>query len=106
MRTATWCRSGTSSLPPDVAAARGPALLGRPSRPTSMMFRPEWRRAASTYLQVAPLVVVFLGFLVFPIGLIGVVSFWDYTEYAIVPDFILRNYAEVFASAVTYKTYL
>ncbi len=65
----------------------------------------RWR-AAVTYLQVAPLAAVFAAFLVFPIALIAVVSFWDYTEYAIVPDFILLNYAEVFGSAVTYKTYL
>ena len=61
---------------------------------------------AVTYLQVAPLVGVFAAFLVFPIVLIAVVSFWDYTEYAIVPDFIWRNYAEVLGSAVTYRTYL
>jgi putative spermidine/putrescine transport system permease protein len=67
--------------------------------------RGRWR-AVVTYLQVAPLVSVFAAFLVFPIVLIVVVSFWDYTEYAIVPEFILRNYAEVFGSAVTYKTYL
>jgi putative spermidine/putrescine transport system permease protein len=66
--------------------------------------RGRWRAAA--YLQVAPLVCVFAAFLVFPIALMAVVSFWDYTEYAIVPDFILRNYAEVLGSAVTYKTYL
>jgi putative spermidine/putrescine transport system permease protein len=64
------------------------------------------RRAAVTYLQVAPLVAIFAAFLAFPIVLIAVVSFWDYTEYAIVPDFILRNYAELFGSVVTYKTYL
>lgn len=62
--------------------------------------------AAVPYLQVAPLVAVFLGFLAFPILLIAVVSFWDYTEYAITPDFILNNYVEVFGSAVTYRTYL
>jgi putative spermidine/putrescine transport system permease protein len=61
---------------------------------------------AVAYLQVAPLVAVFAAFLVFPIALIVVVSFWDYTEYALVPDFILRNYAEVLGSAVTWKTYL
>jgi putative spermidine/putrescine transport system permease protein len=43
---------------------------------------------------------------VFPIGVIGIVSLWDYTEYALVPDLIVRNYVEVFTSAVTYKTYL
>jgi putative spermidine/putrescine transport system permease protein len=67
--------------------------------------RGRWR-AAVTYLQVAPLVSVFAAFLVFPIALIAVVSFWDYTEYAIVPDFIWRNYAEILGSAVTYRTYL
>ncbi|MBO0765016.1 MAG: ABC transporter permease [Hyphomicrobiaceae bacterium] len=71
-----------------------------------MKARPERWRAVVTYLQVAPLVTVFGAFLVFPIVLITVVSFWDYTEYAIVPDFIWRNYAEVLASAVTYRTYL
>src|SRR5215475_13395119 len=67
--------------------------------------RERWR-AGVAYLQVAPLVAVFAAFLVFPIALIVVVSFWDYSEYAIVPDFIVRNYAEVFGSAVTYKAYL
>jgi putative spermidine/putrescine transport system permease protein len=67
--------------------------------------RGRWR-AAAAYLQVAPLVAVFAAFLVFPIALIAVVSFWDYNEYAIVPDFILRNYAEALGSAVTWKTYL
>jgi putative spermidine/putrescine transport system permease protein len=79
--------------------------MGRAARTEVMQRRPEWRRAASAYLQVAPLVAVFLAFLVFPIVVIAVVSVWDYTEYAIVPDFIGRNYAEVFTSTVTYKTY-
>jgi putative spermidine/putrescine transport system permease protein len=74
-------------------------LTGRKAR------RGRWR-AAAAYLQVAPLVSVFAAFLVFPIVLIAVVSFWDYTEYAIVPDFILRNYTEALGAAVTYKTYL
>jgi putative spermidine/putrescine transport system permease protein len=65
----------------------------------------RWRTAV-VYLQVTPLVAVFAAFLALPIVLIAVVSFWDYTEYAIVPDFIWRNYAELFGSAVTYKTYL
>jgi len=80
----------------DRAAARPVALKAR---------RGRWW-AAVTWLQVAPLVGVFSAFLVFPIVLIAVVSFWDYTEYTIVPDFIWRNYAEVLGSAVTYRTYL
>jgi putative spermidine/putrescine transport system permease protein len=75
-------------------------------RLTEMKPRRERWRAAVAYMQVAPLVAVFAAFLVFPIALIVVVSFWDYSEYAIVPDFILRNYAEALGSAVTWKTYL
>jgi ABC-type spermidine/putrescine transport system, permease component I len=62
--------------------------------------------AAAPYLQVAPLAAVLGVFLVFPIALIAVVSFWDYTEYALIPDFTFRNYWELFSSVVTYKTYL
>jgi putative spermidine/putrescine transport system permease protein len=58
------------------------------------------------YLQVAPLVAVFLVFLVVPIAVILIVSFWDYTEYALIPAFVWTNYADVLKSAVTYKTYL
>jgi putative spermidine/putrescine transport system permease protein len=97
-----------SSLPPDIVVARALAwntgkVAGRPIRKRTR--RGGWR-AVVTYLQVAPLAAVLGAFLAFPIALIVVVSFWDYSEYAIVPDFILRNYAEVLGSAVTYKTYL
>lgn len=95
-------------MPPDIAVSRAWALKGDKAarRLTGTKSRRGWRRAALTYLQVAPLAAVFAAFLVFPVALIAVVSFWDYTEYALVPDFILRNYAEVLGSAVTYKTYL
>jgi len=94
-------------LPPDALAAGVPAWTGRHAASRKRGgFLARNARAVATYLQVAPLVVVFCAFLVFPLVLIGVVSFWDYTEYALVPDFILRNYAEIFTSAVTYKTYL
>jgi putative spermidine/putrescine transport system permease protein len=91
-----------------MAVTRGRAwnLDKAAGRLTAKKPRRERWRAAVAYLQVAPLVAVFAAFLVFPIALIVVVSFWDYTEYAIVPDFILRNYAEVLGSAVTWKTYL
>jgi putative spermidine/putrescine transport system permease protein len=60
----------------------------------------------TSYLQVAPLALVFVGFLVFPILAIIVVSFWDYTEYSIVPGFVLTNYRDVLFSGVTYTTYV
>jgi putative spermidine/putrescine transport system permease protein len=58
------------------------------------------------YLQVLPLALVLIVFLVVPIGLIGAVSFWDYSEFALIPDFVLTNYQELFSSPVTYSIYL
>ena len=42
---------------------------------------------------------IFLGLSIVPIALIGVVSFWDYSEFALIPDFVLTNYEELFSSA-------
>jgi len=58
------------------------------------------------YLQAAPIAAIMAVFLVMPILVIVVVSFWDYTEYDIVPTFLITNYLDVFGSAVTYATYL
>lgn len=59
-----------------------------------------------TYLQVAPLALVFLLFLVVPILTIVVVSFFDYNTTQIIPAFILQNYEELLFSETTWKTYL
>ncbi|SFK84073.1 putative spermidine/putrescine transport system permease protein [Celeribacter marinus] len=58
------------------------------------------------YLQAAPLMVVLLAFLVAPIGMIVVVSFWGATEFSIYPAFQFDNYAFLFGSPVTYKVFL
>ena len=58
------------------------------------------------YLQVLPLTLTLVLFLVVPILLIGVVSFWDYNEFELIPDFVWTNYEELFASSVTYTIYL
>lgn len=58
-----------------------------------------------TYLQVAPLALVFGLFLVVPIATIVVVSFWDYNTTQIIPDFLLQNYDELLFSPVTWQTY-
>ena len=60
----------------------------------------------SAYLQVAPLTLVFVSFLLFPLLTIVVVSFWDYTAYTMVPTFVLANYRDVLSSSVTYMTYV
>ena len=48
-------------------------------------------RSWITYLQVAPLALVFLLFLVVPIATIVVVSFFDYNTTQIIPAFLLQN---------------
>jgi putative spermidine/putrescine transport system permease protein len=58
------------------------------------------------YLQVAPLALVLLLFLVIPIGMIVVVSFWSYDSFSIIPDFNLENYGYLLSSSVTHSLYL
>ena len=57
-------------------------------------------------LQILPLLSVLFLFLVAPVVIILAVSFWDYTEFSLIPDFVLTNYVEIFESGVTYSTYL
>ena len=65
------------------------------------------RTRLSAYLQVAPLTAVFVGFFILPITVVIIVSFFDYQTYQLfIPTFTLQNYADVFASSVTYRTYL
>lgn len=63
------------------------------------------RRLAS-YLQVGPLAIVLLLFLVIPVVAIVVVSFWSYDSFSIIPDFTLENYAYIVTSSVTHDLYL
>lgn len=59
-----------------------------------------------SYLQITPLVLVMLLFLVFPVLTILVVSFWDFNAYSLIPDFIWTNYEFLLTSSVTLKAYL
>ncbi len=69
-----------SSSPPEAAASTGRAAL----------------------LQAAPLALVLAGFFVLPLLATAVVSFWDYTEYSLVPAVTLRNYREMFEGCLTF----
>ena len=60
----------------------------------------------SSALQIAPLSLVILLFLIGPIIVIGIFSFYKYTGFFMVPDFVTENYVEVFASLNTWETYL
>jgi len=65
-------------------------------------------------LQVIPLIFIFSFFFILPLSLTLIVSFWDYSDYALIPDFTFRNYQEIFEGCiinlpdlcVTFKTYL
>lgn len=58
------------------------------------------------FIQIFPLLITLIVFFVGPIAVIIVVSFWDYTEFSLVPDFVFTNYLELFESSVTYTIYL
>jgi putative spermidine/putrescine transport system permease protein len=67
--------------------------------------RPSIFARSSAYLQAAPLAIILGCFLLLPIAMIAVVSFWDYDFARMYPDFITLNYAETLGSWVTWKTY-
>jgi putative spermidine/putrescine transport system permease protein len=63
-------------------------------------------RTIRSWLMVSPLAVVMLFFLVLPVALIVIVSFWRATEFSIIPDFVFENYEFLFGSPVTYKVFV
>ncbi len=70
-------------------------------------------RTLAAWWQAAPLTAVFVLFFVVPLLLILMVSFWDFNEYQMLPDFTFKNYLSVFEGCmdsgdlcVTLKTYL
>ncbi|RWN58012.1 MAG: ABC transporter permease [Mesorhizobium sp.] len=80
-------------------------------RPGMIKAKPAKRRRVSVarfvpYLQAAPLALILGAFLLLPILMIAVVSFWDYDFAAMYPDFLTINYADTLGSWVTWKTYL
>jgi putative spermidine/putrescine transport system permease protein len=60
----------------------------------------------TSYIQVLPLAFVLLVFLVIPIVMIVIVSFWDFNSYQIIPAFILDNYHYMLTSEVTWRAYI
>ncbi|WHA43805.1 ABC transporter permease [Agrobacterium larrymoorei] len=58
------------------------------------------------YIQAAPLALILGFFLLLPILMIAVVSFWDYDFAQMYPDFVTFNYTETLGSWVTWQTYL
>jgi putative spermidine/putrescine transport system permease protein len=73
-------------------------------------------KTVPAWWQAAPFSLVFVLFLLIPLVLIVAVSFWNYNEYELIPDFTFKNYHAVFEGCaslsddgslcVTLKTYL
>lgn len=70
-------------------------------------------RALAAWWQALPLTAVFVLFFLLPLALIGMVSFWDFNEYELLPAFTARNYVSIFEGCgnaqelcTTFKTYL
>jgi len=63
-------------------------------------------KALQPYLLISPQTLVFLLFLVLPIAVIVVVSFWNFNGFAMSPGFTLNNYLGIFTSKVYLATYL
>jgi len=57
------------------------------------------------WLEAAPLALVLLAFLVAPIVMIVIVSFWGATEFSIYPAFQFDNYQFLFSSPVTWRVF-
>jgi len=58
-------------------------------------------RPMPAWWQAAPYTLVFVLFFLLPLGLILMVSFWDFNEYELLPGFTLRNYASIFEGCST-----
>ncbi|MBC7149632.1 MAG: ABC transporter permease [Rhizobium sp.] len=76
--------------------------VGEP-KPKHVLQVPPW---LVSYAQAAPLAMILGAFLLLPILMISVVSFWDYDFAQMYPDFVTFNYTETLGSWVTWKTYL
>ncbi len=92
-------------MPPDIAIADVSAAAPKGAVATT---REESRFLAAVlpYLQSLPLVLVLGVFLVVPIAMIIIVSFWDDQGTGIVPTFIFDNYRDALGEWVTWNTYL
>ena len=65
--------------------------------PQAASVREPWfRRGVPAWLQAAPMALVFAVFLVIPLLLVVMVSFWDYNDFEILPGFTFRSYIETF----------
>jgi len=79
--------------------------MADPTASSFPRFKPDHLRHLTGWLMAAPLVLVLGVFLVLPIVMITVVSFWGATEFSIYPAFEFDNYEFLFGSEVTYRVF-
>jgi putative spermidine/putrescine transport system permease protein len=60
----------------------------------------------ASYIQALPLLIILGAFLLLPVLMIAVVSFWDYDFAQMYPGFVTFNYTDTLGSWVTWKIYL
>ena len=105
MKTSIWSANGTSSSPLKASNRRGPARAPvlRAGVPMNRLLKSNH---LTGWLLASPLTVVLALFLILPILVIVVVSFWKATEFSIIPAFDFGNYEFLFGSSVTYRVFL
>ncbi len=62
--------------------------------------------ALKPYLLATLQTLILLMFLVFPIAMIFIVSFWEFNGFSMTPAFTLSNYSSIFRSQVSLSTYV
>jgi putative spermidine/putrescine transport system permease protein len=72
---------------------------------TGKQLRPSFWARLQGGLLALPLALVLLTFLAVPVGIVVAVSFWDYNDWEVIPDFVTFNYVELFTSRLTYILY-
>lgn len=97
----------TSQVAPCPAESRAGAVSSdRTDNSKPRRFDPSRQAERVSWLLSIPLVCILGFFLLLPIAIIVVVSFWNYNEWSFFPDFVLDNYAFHLTSPVTWATYL
>lgn len=90
-----------------VDAASGPSGPdARVSRKLHTRRSGPWAESMTAWLLTTPFLIILSVFLLVPIALIVVVSFWQTTSFSYEPAFVLENYGYLLGSSVTLNVYL
>jgi len=88
------------------SGASAPDTAGTaPAGPSKLAIQ-AGRAERTSWLLVAPLLMILAFFLILPILTIVVVSFWNYNEFTFFPAFVFDNYLYLLTSKVTLDVYL